>query len=194
MLHTILKESTKSFHSQLEQLMYVDEIINNTLTLTQYKQLLTTNYLVNNACEEFLFTALSASMAAELNIKKRSKTSALLADMEELEMLIPEKINADHRIIIPKNNAAILGALYVLEGATLGGNVIQKKLATNACLIHLHLNFNYYQIYGSSLIKNWKEFCDILNLQPPESYTSSIDAAQQMFKYFILVQQQIVKA
>ena len=111
MLHTILKEATKSYHSQLEQLMYVDEIINNTLTLPQYKQLLTTNYLINNACEEFLFTALSASMAATLNIKKRSKISALLADMEELKMVIPEKINTDQQFIIQKNDWHICNSL-----------------------------------------------------------------------------------
>ena len=190
MLQTILKEATKTYHHQLEQLMYVDEIMNNTLTLPQYKQLLTINYLVNEEWENFLFTSLSTSLAAKLHIEKRSKRNALLADMEELKIAIPKKITTHQQLGISKNDAAILGALYVLEGATLGGNIIYKKLATNAALTHLDLHFHYYQVYGNNLITYWKEFCEVLNQQPPETDAISVQAAQQMFASIILLQQQ----
>ena len=190
MLQTILKEATKTYHRQLEQLMYVDEIMNNTLTLPQYKQLLAINYLVNEEWENFLFTSLSTSLAAKLHIEKRSKRNALLADMEELKIAIPKKTTTHHQLIISKNDASILGALYVLEGATLGGNIIYKKLATNAALTHLDLNFHYYQVYGNNLITYWKEFYEVLNQQPPETDAISVHAAQQMFASIILLQQQ----
>ncbi len=190
MLQTALKEATTSYHSKLEQLMYVDEIINSTLTLQQYKQLLTTNYLVYASCENFLFNSLSSELAGKLNIKKRNKINALIADIDELKMMIPEKKNTDHQLIIPENDAAILGALYVLEGATLGGNVIEKKLSNNIGITYLNLNFHYYQVYGSSLITYWKEFCEVLNQQPLETHAISIDAAKKMFEYIIYVQQE----
>lgn len=190
MLQTILKEATKSYHRQLEQLMYVDEIINGTLTLQQYKQLLTTNYLVQAACENYLFNSLSFAVAVKLNIKKCSKIPALIAGINELKLVLPQQINGAQQLTILKNDVAVLGALYVLEGATLGRHVIEKKLLNNAAFTHLNLNLHYYRVYCSSLILYWKAFCEVLNQQPPETHAISAAAVKKMFEYIMYVQQQ----
>jgi heme oxygenase len=192
MLQKILKEATQNNHAELEKLMFADQIMNGTLTIYQYKQIVTTNYLVHKLLEEYLITALRPETADKLNMESRRKLDSLTADINGLKMIIPSHKFDTHNIIF-ENDASILGALYVLEGSTLGGNVIVKKLKINPNLSSLHLDFHYYQIYGSNLIQYWKEFCEILNIQPLHTYSNSIDGAKRMFEFIAFVQQSVLK-
>src|ERR1700761_4707836 len=140
MLHEALKQATKPNHDQLEQLMFVNEIMNGSLTLQQYRQILVTNYLVHKTFEDYLFDNLSPEIAGRLQIENRKKLAALEADLDELGLEPPELEHTTPQI--EKTDAAILGAMYVLEGATLGGNVIVKRLKVNPQLASHNLNFN----------------------------------------------------
>jgi len=189
MLHETLKQATKNNHDELEQLMFVNDIMSGTLSLSHYKQILTTNYLVHKDFEDFLFDNLSSKTAEQLNAANRKKLPALIADMQALKMDIPspfynQKLNFD------KNDVSLLGALYVLEGATLGGSVIVKRLKTNPYLSTLNLDFNYYQVYGNELIPYWKTFCAVLNQQGENGYDGAINSAKKMFGYIASVQLQ----
>ena len=182
MLQERLKKDTRPDHDMVEELMFVQAIMNGTLSLQQYKILLRTNYLVHEAFEALLFSRLSGQTAEEMQITRRSKIPALVKDFDELEMGAPQ-------VVAPAGDfydseAAALGALYVLEGASLGGHVIVKKLATNPGLNHLNLSFNYYRIYGDDLIPNWKSFCAVLNRQPETDYPIILDGARKMFACF----------
>jgi len=191
MLQKYLKEATQNNHAELEQLMFADQIMNGTLTLPQYKKIVATNYLVHNLLEEHLLTTLVPEIAAKLKIGARRKLASLKADISELKMNIPWA-KFDTPSIAFENEASILGALYVLEGSTLGGSIIVKKLKNNLNLNDLHLNFHYYQIYGTNLIQYWKEFCEILNAQPFNTYDDSIYGAKKMFEFIAFVQQSVL--
>lgn len=186
MLQDTLKNATRTDHDKLEQLMYVGDIMSGSLSLAQYKQLLATNYLVHKAFEHFLFSSVSHELAQQLDLIHRKKLSVLKKDMEELRM--PEPENDAGEITFNKNDAELLGAMYVLEGATLGGSVIVKRLKNNPNFEGLSLN--YYQVYGDQLIPMWKQFCEILNQQPQGSYNDAIAGAKKMFDYIAAVQQQ----
>jgi len=187
MLQQLLKEATKINHDELEQLMFVNEIMNGTLSVEQYQQILITNYVIHKAYEDELFNNLSAAVAEKLNINRRHKLAALAADLQELQTDIPVVTQQD--ITFEKNDPSILGAMYVMEGATLGGSVIVKRLQTNLQLNNLGLNFNYYQVYGSNLIPYWKSFCEELNQQPESAYGAALNSAQKMFDVIARVQQ-----
>lgn len=189
MLHDTLKQATKNNHDQLEQLMFVNDIMSGTLTLTHYKQILTTNYLVHKASENYLFDNLSTPTAEQLNIQHRRKLPALHADIQALQMDIPS-LAYDEHVSFNKSDASLLGALYVLEGATLGGSVIVKKLKTNSELSPLNLDFNYYQVYGNELIPYWRTFCAVLDQQGEDSYEDAVNSAIKMFDYIASVQMQ----
>jgi heme oxygenase len=189
MLHETLKQSTKNNHDELEQLMFVNDIMSGTLSLIHYKQILTTNYLVHKAFEDYLFDSLNPKTAEQLNITNRKKLPALLADMQALKMEIPSPVN-DDELTFNKNDASLLGALYVLEGATLGGSVIVKKLKTNPELSALNLDFNYYQVYGDQLITYWRTFCAVLDQQTEDGYEAAVTSAKKMFGYIATVQTQ----
>ncbi|RYE31957.1 MAG: hypothetical protein EOP42_09930 [Sphingobacteriaceae bacterium] len=192
MLQEVLKNATNHQHDQLEQLMFVDKIMNGSLSVEEYKQILLTNYLVHAGLESYLHNNLSSDLQQELQIHKRGKLAALKHDLQELNIPQPE-INPDKNSIqIPQNNAAILGAMYVLEGATLGGNVIVKKLKINPNLQNKQLNFYYYQVYGSDLVTNWKSFSQVLNTKvASDDYEISVKNALNVFDYFALIMQAI---
>ncbi|RYE33439.1 MAG: hypothetical protein EOP42_08295 [Sphingobacteriaceae bacterium] len=187
MLHEILKQATQKQHDNLEQLMFVNKIMSGTLSVDEYKQILITNYITHARLENQLLNSLTDDLKTKLQVNNRYKLSALEKDLKESGIDFME-INQDKTdTVISKNSAAVLGAMYVLEGATLGGNVIVKKLKVNQNLQNLHLNFYYYQVYGSELVTNWKQFCQILNTKvAAEDYETSIQSALKTFDYFVL--------
>ena len=89
-----------------------------------------------------------------------------------------------------KNEYAALGAMYVLEGATLGGSVIVKQLGVNPNFTK-NFNFNYYNIYGKELILNWQQFLAYLNSLPQTNYTDVLSGALNMFKAIIAIAKQL---
>lgn len=190
MLQERLKEATRADHDRLEQLMYVGDIMSGNLSLAQYKQLLTTNYLVHKNLEQQLFNSLSPGLAQKLDLPRREKLGTLKKDMDELNLAEPENDAED--ISFNNNDVELLGALYVLEGATLGGSIIVKRLKANPNFDGL--NLNYYQVYGGQLIPMWKQFCAVLNQQPESSYDDAVNGAKKMFEYIAAVQQQQILA
>ena len=192
MLQETLKQATQQNHNELEQLMYVHEIMSGTLSVQQYKEILTTNYIVHKTFEDELYSSVSLQLTQQPNLDKRRKLDALIADMQEMQIELPS-IEDSENISFGKNDAEILGALYVLEGATLGGSVIVKRLKTNPNFAALNPGFHYYQVYGAELIPYWKSFCEILNQQPQETFEQSITGAKKMFEYIAEVSA-VVKA
>lgn len=68
------------------------------------------------------------------------------------------------------NPAGLLGYLYVLEGSTMGGMVLQKHLRAGLGLERDGLA--YYNAYGRETARNWKAFKQRMNDAP-------LDAAEQ---------------
>ena len=182
MLHKLIKESTAMLHAQLEQLMFVDEIMNGKLSFPKYKDILITNYLITAEYEPRLLEKIDSSALLRLEIHKRLKLDALLKDLADVEIKADDLKSTTGKLFGP---AHALGCLYVLEGATLGGNIIARKLKENGFLAPYKLNFNYYKVYGEELISYWKQFCETINEQPAENYDEIIEGAKFMYNAFI---------
>ena len=191
MLQDRLKSVTKVNHDELESLMFVDEIMNKTLSVEQYKILLTTNYIIHAELESALHEHLSADVQAKLQIDNRSKLAALQLDLDEMQIRQEELEALDLSFLqIEHSNAASLGAMYVLEGATLGGHVIYKKLKANPAFERL--NLNYYAVYQQNLMPNWLSFVEVINSSVPESeFETAERAALQMFNHIADVSRKV---
>jgi heme oxygenase len=184
MIQAELKAATQADHERLEQLMFVEQVMNGTLSFNEYKRLLVINYLVHHVLEEQLVSALNPAIAAKLQMNSRLKLIALRKDVEEAGVILPESINYYEPLPVT-NDAFNLGALYVLEGATLGGSVIIKKLLQNVNLQPYQLNYHYYNIYGNELIFKWKQFCEILNQLPDEEVEQAKAGAKSVFEHYM---------
>ena len=190
MFQEVLKQATEKQHQLLEQSMFVNQIMDLSLNLVQYQDILLTNYIVHASFEDALFTGINPSIKQQLQLESRKKLPALLHDLQEAGLSTPHPDNINQRFFF-KGKAEILGALYVLEGATLGGSVIVRRLKINPNLQELNLNFNYYQVYGKNLIPNWKQFIAVLNTEVSAAeYQQSINAALKLFNFYADIQKQ----
>lgn len=183
MLHEKIKQATAHLHDQLEQKMFTGQIMDGSLTFEQYQTILTVNYATHLAVEDFLFDGLSDELRQKLDIENREKLPALLRDLEEINSATSNSPKNAPDFIDLNSDAAILGAMYVLEGATLGGNVIVKRLKTNAQLLPYNLNYHYYQAYGNQLGLKWKQFLEVLNAIPEAQHEAAIKNAVSLFEY-----------
>jgi len=191
MLQDKLKSATSAHHDELENLMFVQQIMNKTLTLEQYKTLLATNYVVHAAIESKLHEALDDDIKESLDIENRDKLSALEQDLKEMNMDKADLDALDIDFLLKDyNNSSSLGAMYVLEGATLGGHVIQKKLRANPAFENLSLN--YYNVYAQNLMPKWLSFVNVLNTTvPEEEHQLAEHSAVDMFEHIAQVSRNV---
>ena len=191
MLQEKLKASTALLHDELENLMFVKSIMQRTLNVPQYRQILLTNYLAHLYYEEQIHQSISKQLAEALNIDKRKKTDALIADLRDVNLSVANlaKKFPVAEVSIPSESFA-LGAMYVLEGATLGGSVIVKQLLLNPNFPRDY-SFNYYNVYAKDLMKNWQQFVAVLNTLPDEEHEQAIDGATFMFSAIAQLAKQI---
>ena len=192
MIAGILKTETAKKHEALEASMFVNQIMNNSLDVDDYKKLLTINYIIHQKLENKLAHMLDRELADELEMDSRLKINALEKDLNywQIDHLALPPLDFD--LYVPeKNTAEILGALYVLEGATLGGNVIKKHILANPNFKDHENGLNYYSVYGSALGAKWKSFVTVLNNRvKEEDYERCVNSANQTFENLIQLSKQ----
>lgn len=97
---------------------------------------------------------------------------AKLFGIDLQENLLVEKINSE---------AEAIGMLYVIEGASLDGNVIKKNLEKNPNFEGI--DFHYFGMYNQSISESWKEFILALNTYFPEQkYPEVLKGADRAYK------------
>jgi len=111
----------------------------------------------------------------------RRRAALLLADLDDLGASAP--IAATPPVIA--NDAAALGAIYVLEGSRLGGQVLKRSVATGLPTRFL----------GASDPPGWRRLLAALDnqLSSPEKIVIGIKAARDVFGLFERCGQQYLK-
>ena len=179
MLSDRLKTATSQLHEELESKMYSNEIMAGTLTRNQYIAMLQIQYEIV-APFELKWNSQISGNEDLLNLwKNRNKSKALEADLKSLKTTLP-KINPV--LFDSMNFDQLLGAAYVIEGSTLGGKIISKKLETNKQIPGDSVS--YFTLYGNTTGEKWKTFLSFLNSHPlnPEN---TINGARKTFQLFI---------
>jgi heme oxygenase (biliverdin-IX-beta and delta-forming) len=83
-----------------------------------------------------------------------------------------------------RDDASLLGAMYVMEGSTLGGQLIARHVERVLGLTAGQGNA-YFRGHNARTGQLWKEFCDALRTRLPDSETDAvITAAKAMFGVF----------
>lgn len=148
-----LRSETRSEHEAVEyQLGLVDEA----LTLTQYRRRL----------EQFwgFYAPLEARLCcggtgnrAEAVLCRQGKSGWLEADLRALGVGRPEQLPRCERLPDLPDRAAVLGCSYVLEGATLGGQIISRHVASRFGL-SAESGGRFFHGYGDRTGEMWKTF------------------------------------
>lgn len=175
MISAYLKEQTKQHHDDTEENLQSQKIFDKSYTLDDYKKLLIHNYKLISQYEPQIYEKLSNYAGLKLNLRK--KLDVLKTDLENLNLSVetdnlPQNLNSE---------AEAFGALYVMEGSTLGGNVIAKQLRRNPNF--KNVEFNYFGVYGENTGTFWQEFKSIIDEQiSEEHYDDCVNGAKKAYQ------------
>ncbi len=150
-----LKESTKEQHEALETVV---DVMNSTFTLDDYKALITKFYLFYSAIEPSLPT--DELKVHGFDLESRRKLPSLERDLSALSIFQkPGAVTVETPVF--DSVAKAFGAVYVLEGATLGGQVITRHLSS-AIGVTPETGGSFFYSYGPNVGPMWKEFGAII--------------------------------
>lgn len=172
-----LREYTSRQHQEAEEVLlsFLKRIRNR----EDYKRILLSFYaffhpLQQKICEHIGIEDLS-------DIHDRRSASLILRDLETLDPHSNEELLfTDFPLITSKARA--FGALYVLEGSTLGGRMIAKMLLSDTESFINENQLHFFNGYGSDTSRKWKSFQEVLNRQEDEDEV--IEAARETFTLF----------
>ncbi|MCD5996083.1 biliverdin-producing heme oxygenase [Pseudomonas sp. CDFA 602] len=177
-----LRAETTQLHVQLEKRM---PFFSATLNSALYLRLMQAYYGFYAPLEAALLA--SALTPVELAKHERVKTPVLAKDLIALGMTAHDIKQLPHCTRLPTIDSAgaCLGVMYVLEGATLGGQVLRRE-------IHKSLGLDeqsgaaFLDVYGSHTGSRWKVFLEHLNAVPSDTVfnEAATRAAQSTFACF----------
>ncbi|WP_017731417.1 biliverdin-producing heme oxygenase [Nafulsella turpanensis] len=182
-----LRAETRGEHDKLEAIGLSDKIMDKTLSLEEYKKLIRVHFMVHQALEEQLEANGVEELFPALDYEQRRKMPLLEQDIGELGIAREPLSRQEPAGQLPQLNKpfGLLGCMYVLEGATLGGMVIVKALKKNEHLSSLE-NFHYFGCYGGETGPQWKRFLEVLKDEGAHSEAQEpiVEAARQTYQYF----------
>lgn len=182
MLRDRLKAETRVDHEETEKSVGSDRIMSGTLTRDQYEDILLKQYMIHADLEQKLQRIKDLTEWSELEFELRKKINLLNFDLQLLGVN-PKENHSVTFDFSPSNLAQGIGCLYVLEGSTLGGAVIKRKLESIPEIADTKA-LQFYGAYGENLGMMWKKFIaclDQLDAQP-EIHDEVVESARQTFK------------
>ena len=180
MLSTGLKIHTKVNHQKLEKkIIAAINAINNNKGYIDFLILFAAYF---GAVEKLVDESINLSCVPDY--LQRRKAAVLLADMNFLNTQLSPKTAL---IMLPviENNLQCLGALYVMEGSTLGGATIARLIESKTKLSS-KCGLAFFNGYGAATITMWQTFknqLDSILLKPEDEYVV-IQSANETFARF----------
>jgi heme oxygenase (biliverdin-IX-beta and delta-forming) len=179
-----LKEETREHHTRAERVM---RLLEPGLSPALYRRHLEALYGLYAPLEAQLARALSeAPTAHALELPRRWKRSFLERDLAELGHDAASLARLPQAPLLPLHGVPeALGAMYVLEGATLGGQVLLRHL-TRHFAGHPVGDFTFFRAYQEALGPMWRAFGEALVAATPDQPFADrvVHGARLTFEHF----------
>lgn len=170
MITDALKEATKTSHADLEKMMIGR--IRSTRTRSDYVRLLELFYGFFKPVEEKIEAHIDRGYITDYDTRRKS--DAILSDIGGSQEIADIRLCQDLPLI--DGTPASLGAMYVLEGSTLGGKFISKMLSDNMG-DQSPSTFSFFNSYGEFIQPKWAAFKEKLN-----NYAAGQSQEEQIIK------------
>jgi heme oxygenase len=160
-----LRLATAKAHEAIEQLPIMRRLTSQTVTRDDYRDYLLAMASVYTIVEKTLYEGMDDALRERLGL--RPKLPALLLDLEELEEpwcspgLGADDCGRDAGGFNPSGTSAVVGGLYTLEGATLGGRTIARQLRRT--LGSGLGTARFLDFHGEHTATAWKRFSGVLD-------------------------------
>jgi heme oxygenase (biliverdin-IX-beta and delta-forming) len=174
----ILKVQTVWEHQQAEEMIRPQ--LGSLKQIHDYAALLKTFYGFYSPVEQSISNFVSKKLLPDISERRNSKL--ILRDLEALG-ISADSIPLCSRLPEIYSPATALGSMYVLEGSTLGGQMIARMLQKNPMLNLVPGQLNFFQGYREETGRKWKSFQAALNLLDGETEIL-VSAARQTFSLF----------
>ncbi|WP_025111481.1 biliverdin-producing heme oxygenase [Pseudomonas sp. H1h] len=129
----------------------------------------------------------SACIPADFDLAPRLKTPTLQRDLHNMGESTQglERLPICRKLPVIDSGAACLGVLYVLEGATLGGQILRREIATRLSL-DADNGAAFLDVYGAATGRRWRDFIEYLGACPMDvdERAAVVAAAQTTFSCF----------
>jgi len=180
MLTEKIKTATQHSHQETEKILVGK--MKTMRSVNDYAGILKLFYGYFGGLEQQIEKYINADNLSDYN--ERRKTAAVADDLVALGHALPNKA-ANNELPIIETKLQAFGALYVIEGSTLGGKIISK-------MVQQHLGIkdgrglSFFNGYGEDTGKKWSGFQQILNsiASGPEEEDEVITAANNTFAKF----------
>lgn len=184
MIFDHLKKSTQELHNEAEVYNDASKVLDNSITVEEYKDLLITNYGSYKPLENFI-----ADNNDVLNNRFSSFAEFHKSNRIEKDLKCLGIISADLELPIFKPNMVtlsyLLGIIYVMEGSMMGGLMISKQMQKCEHLTTLP-DQKFFNREVTQTLERWNGFKekveDIENQINTEEITSGANDAFAFFK------------
>jgi heme oxygenase len=151
-----LLERTADWHTRLGQNMLTHNLMGPNVTTEDYKKYLSALFVFVQGFEQYIYPELRSFVP---DLEKRKKTQIIKDDLIKLGQNISEleKMPESYFRAMYIDPFAALGALYVLESLTLGGEMIQKHLQ-DTLKKPLIGKLKYFVAHGNDAESIWQAF------------------------------------
>lgn len=172
-----LKRSTASDHERAERSM---NLMNPGLTVATYVSTLRTLYGFINGWEVWAQSVSDSYLHQHVIVRQRS--ALLRTDLQIFSSSPPDGIYPGPKLSLA-NRAHVLGAMYVIEGSTLGGQYIARHVER---VLNLKPNEGsaYFHGYGDQTGQMWRDFKELIQQIPDGNADAVIFAAKTVFADF----------
>jgi heme oxygenase len=156
-IHRRLKAATAEMHARLEQEL---DLLRDDFTLRDYICLLERFYGVYEPFERMADPVLKC--LPEIEFERRKKTELLAADLLHLGGS-PDRLALLSRLPLsaPEHPEQLLGWLYVLEGSTLGGQILGRHFGARFRL-SAEYGLRFFTAYGEKTATMWRRFLEVI--------------------------------
>ena len=157
-IKTCLRESTRSSHRAIDHHPMLAPLLQPTLSIVHYQHVLTVMNWLHLPMRERLMEAMAKFMPGT-DFLPSDRPGWLSEDLEWFGMPItsaPERIAKCVKLRFTSAKS-LVGALYVLEGSTLGGQVITRQLA-QSIQVYPGKGASFFHGHGADTHVRWNAF------------------------------------
>jgi len=173
-----LRRATRDIHDRLHLHPAFAPLMGTRPDAAGYRRLIGQLYGFHAPAEAWLFDAAEDLLPELHDLPQRRKAHLLRDDLDAIGRVLPgvEPPPERMRLTRPLSRPAVLGGLYVTEGATLGGRELGRLLAP--VLRDLGLaepdGRRFFLAYGTAQGTMWRGFCTVL-----ETAAAGFDPAER---------------
>ncbi|RBL68975.1 biliverdin-producing heme oxygenase [Pseudomonas sp. MWU13-2625] len=177
-----LRAGTAELHIALEKRL---PFFSDSLDANAFERLMQAYYGFYLPLESALLD--SGSIPVDFDLAPRLKAQTLLNDLQALGLTAETiaRLPLCQSLPVIDSSATCLGVLYVLEGATLGGQILRREIASRLRL-DAGNGAAFLDIYGAATGRRWRDFIEYLGSRPLDAgeREAVVAAAQTTFSCF----------